>query len=68
MKSKSAPSGHSLKKVKLAVNSLKNTLTVTDRQGILNNGTAGMRSILLYLDTIAAKVDELEKEILKKED
>ena len=43
------------------VSSLKSTLSMKERQEILNNGCAGMRSILFYLDTLAGELDKLGK-------
>lgn len=46
-------------KPEIELKNLRNTLSIVQRQEILNNGCAGMRSLLFYLDTIANKVDKL---------
>lgn len=47
---------------------LRNTLSIKERQEILNNGCAGMRSLMFYLDSIANAVDgmQAEKQVAKQ--
>jgi len=43
--------------LKTETEKLRNCLSIKERQEILNNGCAGMRSLLFYLDTLANKID-----------
>jgi hypothetical protein len=45
---------------------LRHCLNIAERQKILNNGCAGMRDLLFYLDSIANKIDKLHGKVYEK--